>query len=161
MKPMTAKLYFGPDPGVHKREYRNPAFSVFEIQGDTLNIDLRLNNDGGDADRVTINLYALHFSHRSRHVDWSKMMPKEIDEQAILAMAGYPLRAWCDHFVPECSKPAWQSDTVLHRLPEDTVGFLLVATVATPDTSRHLDKVLPSENPQIALWRSEMLGRRC
>lgn len=158
---MPATLYFGPEARVHKPEFRNPAFSVFEVQEDTLNIGIRLDNDGEEVDGVTVNLYALHYSHKTRHLDHSRMTPKELNEQAILAMSSHPLRAWCDHFVPASSKPAWRSDTVLHRLPEGTVGYLLVATVLVACMPKEYEDTRPSENPQIAIWRSEKPGRRC
>jgi hypothetical protein len=88
------------------------------------------------------------------------MARKDVDQQAILAMSSQPIRAWCDHLVPAQSIPAWRSDIVIQSLPQGTIGYLLVATVGITGDSGRAKPILPSEDPQVAIWVSESLGCR-
>jgi hypothetical protein len=152
---MSTLLYFGhnlEDSKPHKSDYNNPEFRVYSLDNCTLNITLTLHNGGEEVPAADINLYAVHFDARGNYVRDGLEGP-ETDKLALVAMAGRPIRQWLGHVIPKSEhKYAWQSDTIVHKLPKATASYLLVATVTAPGIEPMPDELLPSRNPSVAIW---------
>ena len=148
-------LHFGPPEHTHARhepELRNSAIRVFRPSGNTLNITLVVRNDGPTVPDAEISLWAAHYDRQG--VTLLRMSDEsDVDNRAIAAMGGAQIRRWVGTTIlPSNEFFTWTSDTVVHKMPEGTETFILVARIRVPGEEPLLPELPPSRHPRFAVY---------